>query len=191
MQWVDRHADYLYRFAVCTVERPETAEDLVQETLLAAWKSRGAFEGRARERSWLTAILRRKMIDHLRSSIRDRRVASESEFDDSADGTFGRLGHWNAAPKSWVRGTPDDAVERAEFWQAVRGCADKLPPRSREAFVLWHLDETPSEGVCEAIGITPDRPVGDAAPGEAEDVAVPFEPLVRRDKTRREGRLTR
>ena len=45
--WVDRHGDYLYRYALRTVRRSEVAEDLVQETPLTAWRGRAGFAGRA------------------------------------------------------------------------------------------------------------------------------------------------
>ena len=56
--WVERHGDYLYRFAAAAVRHRQAAEDLVQETLLAAWQGRGGFAGEASERTWLTAILK-------------------------------------------------------------------------------------------------------------------------------------
>ena len=75
--WVDRHADYLYRYALRTVRRPEAAEDLVQETLLAAWKGRAEYRGGAAERSWLTAILKRKAVDWLRRAVRERSAPAD------------------------------------------------------------------------------------------------------------------
>src|SRR5262249_55627616 len=64
--WVERHGDYLYRFAAAAVRHRQAAEDLVQETLLAAWRGRTGFAGGASERTWLTAILKRKVVDWLR-----------------------------------------------------------------------------------------------------------------------------
>ena len=47
--WVERYGDYLYRFAVARVRAQSVAEDLVQETLLAAWKGRARYDGTASE----------------------------------------------------------------------------------------------------------------------------------------------
>ena len=44
--WVANHGDFLYRFALLRVNRPDEAEDLVQETFLAALRSRTSFSGR-------------------------------------------------------------------------------------------------------------------------------------------------
>ena len=65
--WVDRYGDYLYTFALFRVQNKATAEDLVQETFIAALQSHKDYKGQAAERTWLTAILKNKIIDHLKS----------------------------------------------------------------------------------------------------------------------------
>jgi RNA polymerase sigma-70 factor (TIGR02943 family) len=154
--WVDRHGDYLYRYALARVRRPDVAEDVVQDTLLAAWRGRDGFAGAARERTWLTAILKRKVIDWLRRAVRDREEDATGDADEWVDQQFTRLGEWRKGPKAWVTPAPppESGVERAEFWAAVHGCSDKLPAHLRDVFVLWHLEERPAADVCEAAGVT-------------------------------------
>jgi RNA polymerase sigma-70 factor (TIGR02943 family) len=152
--WVDRHGDYLFRFALARVGRREVAEDLVQETLLAAWRGRAGFAGNARERSWLTAILKRKVIDWLRRAVRERTTQQPEGADEWVDGQFTRLGEWRKSPKTWPDPTPGADLEREEFWAAVRGCSDKLPARLRDVFFLWHLEDRPTAEVCETAGVT-------------------------------------
>src|SRR5260370_16889904 len=65
-RWVDEHGDCLFRYALVRVRRREVAEDLVQDTLLAAIRSREKFAGQSSERSWLTGILKHKISDYLR-----------------------------------------------------------------------------------------------------------------------------
>ena len=153
-RWVDRHGDYLYSYALRTVRRAEAAEDLVQETLLAAWRGRAGFVGRAKERTWLTAILKRRVIDWLRRTVRER-SQSGGESDGRAVDPFDKRGMWRAAPKRWKSDAPDSDADREEFWAVIRRCSDKLSPRLRDAFVLWHLDERAGEDVCREIGINP------------------------------------
>ena len=153
--WVDRHGDYLYRYALRSVRRSEVAEDLVQETLLAAWKGRAGFEGRSNERSWLTAILKRKVIDWLRATVRERARMGESQGDDFEDGLFDDTGHWRAKPKEWATAAPDADATRAEFWEVVQSCSGKLPARLRDVFVLRHLEEADAAEICQAVAITP------------------------------------
>src|SRR5690349_3096435 len=71
IDWVDQYGDYLYNYALGQVRDHVGAEDLVQETLLAALKARDRFEGYSSERTWLTSILRHKICDHFRSKCRN------------------------------------------------------------------------------------------------------------------------
>ena len=66
--WVDLYADYLFNYAVTRVSDSEIAKDLVQDTFIAGLKSAKNFKGEAAERTWLIAILKRKVIDHYRKS---------------------------------------------------------------------------------------------------------------------------
>src|SRR6266566_1981692 len=74
--WVDDHGECLYRYALVRVRKLEVAEDLVQETFLAAARGYEKFGGRSSERSWLVGILKNKIIDHF------RRLGRETSFTD-------------------------------------------------------------------------------------------------------------
>src|SRR6516164_10428229 len=77
--WLTAHGDYLFNFAVGQLRDPAAAEDVVQETFLAALKARDRFSGRSSDRTWLVGILRHKIYDHLRKVCRERPVrTSES-----------------------------------------------------------------------------------------------------------------
>ena len=83
--WVDLHGDYLYGYAFSRILDPTIAEDMVQETFLAALKSHERFEGHSTERTWLTSILRHKVVDHIRKASREQPMenveASASSLD--------------------------------------------------------------------------------------------------------------
>lgn len=153
--WFERHGDYLYRFAVARVRRADAAEDLVQDTLLAAWRSRAEYDGRASERTWLTAILKRKAVDWLRRRVREQLHAAPPTTDRFADDLFDRRGEWKSAPGRWDRGERVEALDREEFWATFHGCLDKLPDRLHAAFVLRYLDEAAGAEVCRELGLTP------------------------------------
>ncbi|VTR92902.1 rna sigma-24 ecf subfamily : RNA polymerase, sigma-24 subunit, ECF subfamily OS=Methyloglobulus morosus KoM1 GN=MGMO_177c00220 PE=4 SV=1: Sigma70_r2: Sigma70_r4_2 [Gemmata massiliana] len=154
--WVERHGDYLYRFAVAHVRRTDAAEDLVQDALLAAWKAQDRFDGAASERTWLTAILKRKVIDWLRKQVRERLAADPGTGPDRfTDDLFTRRGEWRAPPGLWARGHPAEVLDREEFWDALHGCLGKLPVRLHDVFALRYLDEAASEDVCRELGLTP------------------------------------
>ena len=152
--WFEHHGDYLYRFAVARVRRPDVAEDLVQETLLAAWKARNEFAGQSSERTWLTAILKRKAIDWLRRRVREQLHQATPITDRFAADLFDRRGEWKTPPGRWARSDPTSRLDREEFWAALHACLDKLPDRLHEVFVLRYLDEAASDEVCRELGLT-------------------------------------
>ncbi len=154
--WVERYGDYLYRFAVARVRRPDVAEDLVQEALLAAWKGRSGFDGTASERTWLTAILKRKAIDWLRRRVREKLTVELGDEPDRFEADlFTRRGTWKAAPAEWTRDRPTDGLDREEFWAVLRACVGKLPARLQDVFALRYLDEAAAEEVCQELRLSP------------------------------------
>jgi RNA polymerase sigma-70 factor (ECF subfamily) len=69
-RWIEEHGDYLFHYAISRLRDPQRAEDLVQEALLAAWKGSERYRGGSTERTWLTGILRNKILDHFRKASR-------------------------------------------------------------------------------------------------------------------------
>jgi RNA polymerase sigma-70 factor (TIGR02943 family) len=154
--WVDAHAAALLAYASPRVRDQQTAEDLVQDTFLAALKA-GNFRGDAQERTWLIGILRNKICDHYRRLARERTHANGDEQDPVEDGWFGpHLGvmeGWTHPPKSW---SVDEAAlaDRPEFWQAFHECLRGLPTRQSAAFVMRTMEDVDAEQVCQDLGIS-------------------------------------
>lgn len=151
--WVDAHGEYLYRFALARVHDPETAEEVLQDTLLAALSARHAFRGEASERSWLTAILKRKIVDWFQEVVR-RRGAQEPLSDRSIDDLFTPGGKWRRKPDDWSADDPGREISRAEFRDVLSACLVKLPPRLRNAFMLRYVAEQSTDEICQAVGAT-------------------------------------
>ncbi|MFA7327306.1 MAG: RNA polymerase sigma factor [Candidatus Kapaibacterium sp.] len=68
--WVELYSDQLYTWAFYKTSDKETAEDLVQETFLAAINSFEKFEGKSEPKTWLLSILKNKIADHFRKVYR-------------------------------------------------------------------------------------------------------------------------
>mgnify|MGYP000250596965 CR=1 FL=1 len=151
--WLAEHGDALFRFAALRVRDATTAEDLVQETFLAALTQRD-FRGDAAERTWLVAILRNKICDHLRKRCRELPLSPDEEGDAVVDGLFHPAGHWKRLPLACDY-DPAQLSENAAFWAAFRVCRDALPERQAAAFTLRCLDDAPAEAVCQELGISP------------------------------------
>lgn len=151
--WVDAHGDYLFNYAVGQVRDASTAEDLVQETFLAALKSQSRFVGRSTERTWLVGILRHKIFDHLRRVCRERPVRS------GTTGARSDTEAWDDAVL-WLHEAASDCLppgrrmELAEFREALESALGKLPPRLAQVFQLYEVEEQPNRDVCQQLNIS-------------------------------------
>lgn len=151
--WVDAHGDVLYRYAMARVRRPEIAEDLVQETFLSALKASERFEGRSTERTWLTGILRHKILDYYRSRSRGLPETDGTSHEDWLADLFDERGNWLKPPDPRAI-QPESLLEREEFWSVFEGCLDRLNVRAREAFVRRVVDDQEIEEICNALTVT-------------------------------------
>ena len=150
--WVDRYGDLLYRFAMARVKDPSIAEDLVQETFLAALHSRRRFEGRSAPRTWLIAILKHKIIDHIRKKTKEQ-TSDKLETLSDGDDDFDANGKWHLRPKKWSI-HPDEVYQQKEFMETLYRCLGQLPERLAKAFVLREIDEMSTEEICKSLDIT-------------------------------------
>ncbi len=148
---MDEYGDYLFRYALLRIRDHSAAEDLVQETLVAALRSRDRFVGRSSFRTWLVAILKRKIMDALDHTRRERSTANCSEMD-TLDVLFDDSGKWRSPPPVWA--DPGIAMEKAEFWEVFHRCLAKLPLSQGQAFALRELEELTTEEACGFLNIT-------------------------------------
>jgi len=159
-RWVDDHGDYLFHFALSRLRDPARAEDFVQEALLAALKCHDRFEGRSTERSWLTGILKNKLLDHFRKAGRETVFTDLEFFADEEAQMFENQAfpdHWNvaAAPSEWT--DAGGALDSEEFWRVFHGCSRKLPERVARVFLLREVDDLPSDEICAVLNISPNN----------------------------------
>jgi len=152
-KWVDEHGDYLLRFALSRLRQPEVAEDLVQETFLAALHARQRFTGASTERTWLVGILKRKIVDHLRRKGREQPVSALSASERWLEAQFDERGNWRKKPGRWPP-DPSAAVEKQEFWAIFTACLRKLPERLASAFTLREIDELDTWEVCKVLDVS-------------------------------------
>jgi len=157
--WVDDHGDYLFRYALVRLRDEERAEDVVQETLLAALQHLRSYSGRATERTWLTGILKHKIVDQIRKSCKEVPFEPSdtdlSEFDPLFERPDEFQGHWSdtLSPRVWNR-TPEDAVRQDEFFGVLQKCMAKLPERVAHVFTLREMNELDTEEICSMLELS-------------------------------------
>ena len=151
--WVALHGDALFRYARSRISDVVTAEDIVQETFLAALAARQEFRGESAERTWLIGILRHKLIDHLRRRSREQPLEVNQEGDTVVDAMFSWGGVWRKEPAMWSV-EPAELSDKQAFWAAFELCRDALPTRQAAVFTLRMLEGVEAEVVCKELGMT-------------------------------------
>ena len=152
--WVDQHGDYLYSFARFRVRDQASAEDLVQETFIAALQNHKNYKGQASERTWLTAILKNKIIDYLRKQSREQPTDDIERFLNMSEDLFNAAGKWVSGPGKWSF-APSILYDKKEFWQALRRCLELLPKRLAQAFIFREMDGMSHQEICKVLEISP------------------------------------
>lgn len=152
--WVDRYGDYLFRFALSRVKDPGIAEDLVQETFLAALRGLQNFDRRSSGHTWLTAILKHKIVDYLRKKHREQVIKDIETVSETTDGFFKNSGSWKIRPAKWDI-NPAKIFEQHEFMDVLLKCLAHLPEKLARAFMLREVEELSTEEICKSMQITP------------------------------------
>ena len=157
--WVDEHGDCLFRFALMRMRDEAAAEDLVQETLLSAIQSLSTYSGKSTERTWLTGILKHKIIDHYRKNSRQVQFSEEDTDLSGVERLFERPDKWDGHWGDKMRPvdpeqSPEDVLERGEFWAVMSACLSAMPMRVANVFTLREMDGLSTEEICESLGLS-------------------------------------
>ncbi|MEW6690607.1 MAG: sigma-70 family RNA polymerase sigma factor, partial [Pseudomonadota bacterium] len=150
---IETERAYLVRFAAVHLRNADAVEDAVQETLLAALAGADSFAGRSNLRTWLTGILKHKIIDAMRRAGREATLPDAPEGDGSEfDALFEQNGHWVAHPEAWT--DPDAALEQKQFFAVLEECLAKLPPRAARAFMMREHLGSGTDEICRELGVS-------------------------------------
>lgn len=151
MQLVSRHHDTMFRLARISVLSDAVAEEVVQDTWLAALQGLSAFRGEATFRTWLLAILVRRART---TAVRERRSVAVEDVQRAVDpARFGAGGMWSDPPVPWE----DDAESRLDasaLGDVLQRGLGGLPDRQREVVLLRDVDGLRADEVCAALDIS-------------------------------------
>jgi RNA polymerase sigma-70 factor (ECF subfamily) len=147
---VEGERSYLLRYASLQLRDWHAAEDVVQETLLAALAGEAGFGGRSNLRTWLTGILKHKIVDAIRRLTRESAIVEdEGEF----DALFDERGHWIDMPAAWEN--PDASLEQKQFFSALEECLARLPAKTARVFMMREHLGYETGDICKELGVTP------------------------------------
>ena len=152
-KWVDRYGNYLYRYALYRVYEATVAEDLVQETFLAALQSINNFQHRSTIKTWLTGILKHKIIDHFRKKAKEQPADNIKNNINKLDHLFDQNGQWKIKPAQW-NADPQNLYDQKEFIDILHKCLSELPGRQASAFVLREIVGESTKELCKILDIS-------------------------------------
>ena len=155
---IESHRPYLLRYALAQLRDGPLAEEAVQEALVSAFESVASFNGRSTLRTWLTSILRFKVIDLQRRAVADRAHLQPmdpagAEDESWLDALFDETGHWRVPPQAWS--DPEAAFEQRRFWEVFERCLDHLPASGARVFFQREILGEETDAICKAERITP------------------------------------
>ena len=134
---VHAHAGDLYRFAYWLCGDPSRAEDLVQETMLRAWRALDSLHDAAAAKPWLLTILRRENARGFERKRLDLTILDDGLKDSIADEAAGA--------------DPEQAGSDAELREAIM----KLEPKYREPLLMQVLGGFSCEEIATELGVKP------------------------------------
>jgi len=151
--WVDRYGDYLFAFTLSRLVDRTTAEDLVQETFVSALHTVKNFKGHSSEKTWLTSILKHKILDHFRKKQREKSPHDLGVPQDNVQQFFDEKGHWKEGPSKWDT-NPKKLLEQKEFLRILHTCLEELSSRVAKTFVLREIEGLNTDEICKVLNIS-------------------------------------
>ena len=152
---LQQHRPQLVRFAMLQLRNVTAAEDVVQETLLAALQSGSSFAGQSSVKTWLVGILKHKIIDAIRKQSREQPLESgdeETDIEDLQDAVYGADGHFRETPADW--GNPEAALNQRKFFEVLEHCMEGLPKKTARAFMMREVMGLETDEICKELAIT-------------------------------------
>jgi RNA polymerase sigma-70 factor (ECF subfamily) len=151
---LDQHRGHLLKFAMLQLRDRAAAEDLVQDTFVAAVATLDRFEGRSSLRTWLTRILLNKIVDHVRAAGRTVSIDAHGgeEAADSIEAFFQASGRYVEMPQAWHN--PDEALTQSQFFEVLELCVSGLSRTAGQVFLLRELLGLSAEEICKELGIS-------------------------------------
>ena len=155
--WVNQFSDELFSWALYKTSSKETAEDLVQETFLAAFHKIETFQGKSQPKTWLFSILNNKVIDYYRLSAKTTKQTfsiSENSGYELSDGLFNETENWKDNDINPIWDQEEELLDNPEFNNVMQGCMEDLPQKWKFAVTSKYLTDKNADEICQELEIT-------------------------------------
>ena len=135
---IEKHADFVLRYALTFGCNYQQAEDVAQETLVEVWKTLKRFDGRCRFTTWLFGILRHRFLKSIRSQRQGKATSLNAAHSEA-------LSH--------PRENPESRLEQSEDVKTIRNAVANLPEEHREVIELRFFAEASLEEIASILNI--------------------------------------
>ncbi|UQD57353.1 sigma-70 family RNA polymerase sigma factor [Flavobacterium sp. K5-23] len=155
--WVNQFSDELFSWALYKTSSKETAEDLVQETFLAAFHKIDTFQGKSQPKTWLFSILNNKVIDYYRLSARTTKQnfsISENSGYELSEAIFTKIGCWENYDINPIWDQEVELLDNPEFNSVMQDCMEDLPKKWRIALTSKYLTDKNTDAICQELEIS-------------------------------------
>lgn len=139
------HLDALYAAALRLTRSPSDADDLVQDSILKAYRFYDRFEAGTNMKAWLFRIQTNTFINRYRRKVRERSVLDGAYADPVGEGVMSR-----AAMRALSQ--PVAAAERPLLAQEIQRALDELPDDYRIMVLLADVEELSYKEIAEVVG---------------------------------------
>jgi len=155
--WVNDYSDALFQWAFYKTSSKETAEDLVQDTFLAAYKKIDSFKGNSQPKTWLFSILNNKIIDYyrLRAKTSKKTVSlTEHQGRELSNGFFNEAGDWKDTAINPIWNEDQELLDNPKFNTVMQSCMDDLPLKWKHAVTSKYLTDKNAKAICQDLSIS-------------------------------------
>tara|TARA_R110002049_G_scaffold1346_1_gene10253 strand:- start:30342 stop:30926 length:585 start_codon:yes stop_codon:yes gene_type:complete len=155
--WVNAYSDALFSWAFYKTSSKENAEDLVQDTFLAAYNKFDSFKGNSQPKTWLFSILNNKIIDYYRLSAKTTKKTvslSEDKGLEITEGFFDETENWKSTTINPIWNQDEELLDNPEFNNVMQYCMDDLPENWMVAITSKYLTDKKAGEICQDLNIT-------------------------------------
>jgi len=145
---VERHSRSIFRVVYRMTGNQQDTEEIVQETLLRAYKNLGRFELRANFSTWLYRIAVNRTLDFLNARKTQMRTKDTYQIVDNPDSEEGNQVQLPATGPG-----PDRLLLSAEMKRKIAGALGLLTPAERVAFTMRHMEGRSIEEISQTLNL--------------------------------------
>ena len=151
-RWTERYGERLHRYAFRRIRDWHEAQDVVQETWLAALQGQARFSGRSSEQAWLVGILKHKVIDSIRIAFREPPLSDAQSLQIHETGRLNDR-TWPASRQA-SEVDPFRQLERKQLKALLDRCLCQLSARMKAVFASCDIEEMPHRDAARLLGVT-------------------------------------